>query len=319
MAEADSTATPRRPQDCREARATTSAALADLRTVVRGIHPPVLADRGLDGAVQALALDMAMPVQVDGHAGRAAAAARRVRGLLRGRRVPGQLRQARRPPAAWVGLSHDDGRLRVEVGDDGAGGADVGRAAPACRGGAPAGGLRRHTDGVQPGRRADGRPRGGAVRAVIAEDHALLRDGLTRLLEGTTSRWRRGRQRRRWSARCATHADVAVIDVRMPPTFTDEGLRAAIEVRAERPGLPVLVLSQYVEQLYARELLSSGEGAVGYLLKDRVADVGGSSTACAGCRRRHRARPGGGLHAAGPAARPSRWTGSPPASARCWR
>jgi DNA-binding NarL/FixJ family response regulator len=59
----------------------------------------------------------------------------------------------------------------------------------------------------------------------------------------------------------------------MPPTFTDEGLRAAIAVRARRPGFPVLVLSQYVEQLYARELLASGEGAVGYLLKDRVSDV----------------------------------------------
>ena len=59
----------------------------------------------------------------------------------------------------------------------------------------------------------------------------------------------------------------------MPPTFTDEGLRAAIAVRARRSGFPVLVLSQYVEQLYARELLASGEGAVGYLLKDRVSDV----------------------------------------------
>ncbi len=68
--------------------------------------------------------------------------------------------------------------------------------------------------------------------------------------------------------------DVAVVDVRMPPTFTDEGLRAAIDARTERPGLPVLVLSQYVEQLYARELLASGEGGVGYLLKDRVTDVG---------------------------------------------
>ena len=67
--------------------------------------------------------------------------------------------------------------------------------------------------------------------------------------------------------------DVVVLDIRMPPTFTDEGLRAAIAARAGRPGFPVLVLSQYVEQLYARELLASGEGAVGYLLKDRVADV----------------------------------------------
>lgn len=67
--------------------------------------------------------------------------------------------------------------------------------------------------------------------------------------------------------------DGAVLDVRMPPTFTDEGLRAAIAVRGRRPGFPVLVLSQYVERLYARELLASGDGAVGYLLKDRVSDV----------------------------------------------
>ena len=83
------------------------------------------------------------------------------------------------------------------------------------------------------------------------------------------------RSRRRPGAADRGHEpDVAVVDVRLPPTFTDEGLRAAIEARAERPGLPVLVLSQYVEQLYARELLSSREGGVGYLLKDRVADVG---------------------------------------------
>jgi DNA-binding NarL/FixJ family response regulator len=67
--------------------------------------------------------------------------------------------------------------------------------------------------------------------------------------------------------------DVAIVDVRLPPTFTDEGLRVAIEARAARPGLPILVLSQYVEQLYARELLESGGGSVGYLLKDRVSDV----------------------------------------------
>ena len=68
--------------------------------------------------------------------------------------------------------------------------------------------------------------------------------------------------------------DGAVLDVRMPPTFTDEGLRAAIAVRDRRPGFPAMGLSQYVEQLYDRERLASGAGAVGYLLKDRVSDVG---------------------------------------------
>ncbi|PHV66825.1 LuxR C-terminal-related transcriptional regulator [Williamsia muralis] len=115
------------------------------------------------------------------------------------------------------------------------------------------------------------------MRVVIGEDHALLRDGLTRIL-----------QAHRMDVVAAVDnateldfalgddsIDVAVLDVRMPPTFTDEGLRAAIKIRASRPGFPVLVLSQYVEQLYARELLESGEGAVGYLLKDRVANVAG--------------------------------------------
>jgi DNA-binding NarL/FixJ family response regulator len=113
------------------------------------------------------------------------------------------------------------------------------------------------------------------VRVVIAEDLALLRDGLTRLLEAYDFQVVAAVEDAVQLAEALrTHEpDIAVVDVRMPPTFTDEGLRAAIAARAERPGLPVLVLSQYVEQLYARELLGSGDGAVGYLLKDRVADV----------------------------------------------
>src|SRR5689334_10134903 len=70
----------------------------------------------------------------------------------------------------------------------------------------------------------------------------------------------------------AARPDVAIVDVRLPPTFTDEGIRAALAARKTAPGLPVLVLSQYVEQLYARELLASGSGGIGYLLKDRVLD-----------------------------------------------
>jgi DNA-binding NarL/FixJ family response regulator len=114
------------------------------------------------------------------------------------------------------------------------------------------------------------------VRVVLAEDHALLREGLIRLLEshgleiaaavedaGTLA-----------EALSAPDVDAAVLDVRLPPTRTDEGLRAAVAVRRDRPGFPVLVLSQYVERIYARELLASGQGGVGYLLKERVGDVG---------------------------------------------
>lgn len=113
------------------------------------------------------------------------------------------------------------------------------------------------------------------MRVVIAEDLALLRDGITRILEAHDFEVAAAVDNAPSLARelRKPDIDVAVVDVRMPPTFTDEGLRAAIDARAERPGLPVLVLSQYVEQLYARELLSSGDGAIGYLLKDRVSDV----------------------------------------------
>ncbi|HTJ37308.1 MAG TPA: response regulator transcription factor [Dactylosporangium sp.] len=114
------------------------------------------------------------------------------------------------------------------------------------------------------------------MRVVIAEDLALLRDGLIRLLGAygfeVVAAVDNGADLR--AALLAHRPDVAVVDVRLPPTFTDEGLRAAIAARAEAPGLPVLVLSQHVEQLYARELLSDRNGGVGYLLKDRVATVG---------------------------------------------
>ena len=110
------------------------------------------------------------------------------------------------------------------------------------------------------------------VRVLIAEDQFLLRDGLSRMLQAlgnevvavvqTASELRR--------ALLTEDVDVAIVDVRLPPTFTDEGLRIAIEARKKRPGLPVLVLSQYVETLYARELMEDRRGGVGYLLKDRV-------------------------------------------------
>jgi DNA-binding NarL/FixJ family response regulator len=117
----------------------------------------------------------------------------------------------------------------------------------------------------------------GQLRAVIAEDQALLRVGLTRILDasGFTVVEAVDNAPSLVRALADPAVDVAVVDVRMPPSYSTEGLVAAIEARRKRPGFPVLVLSQYVEPLYARELLASGEGAVGYLLKDRVADIDG--------------------------------------------
>jgi DNA-binding NarL/FixJ family response regulator len=113
------------------------------------------------------------------------------------------------------------------------------------------------------------------LRAVIAEDLALLRDGLVRVLTAHEMEVVEAVEDGPSvvGALLRHRPDVAVLDVRLPPTFTNEGLVAAVEARRQVPDLPILVLSQYVEPLYARELLSSRAGGVGYLLKDRVMDV----------------------------------------------
>ncbi len=113
------------------------------------------------------------------------------------------------------------------------------------------------------------------MRVVIAEDSVVLRDGLVRLL---TARGHQvvaevGTADGLLPAVAAHQPDVAVVDVRMPPTLTDDGLRAAIEVRAAHPKVGVLVFSQYVETRYAGKLLAARSEGVGYLLKDRIADV----------------------------------------------
>lgn len=110
------------------------------------------------------------------------------------------------------------------------------------------------------------------MRVVLAEDLYLLRDGLTHLLQAHGFEIAAAVATGPGLARALAgeRPDVAVVDVRLPPTNTDEGLRIALDARREVPGLPVLILSQHVEQLYARELLADGSGAVGYLLKDRV-------------------------------------------------
>ncbi|MEE1831274.1 response regulator transcription factor [Streptomyces sp. SP17KL33] len=113
------------------------------------------------------------------------------------------------------------------------------------------------------------------MRVVIAEDNALLREGLVLLLTsaGHEVAAVAGSGPEILPALLEHRPDVAVLDVRMPPGFRDEGLRAALEARGRLPGLPVLVLSQYVEESYAAELLGGGAGGVGYLLKDRVGRV----------------------------------------------
>jgi DNA-binding NarL/FixJ family response regulator len=113
------------------------------------------------------------------------------------------------------------------------------------------------------------------MRIVVAEDLYLLRDGIVRLVEAyghqVVATATTGPET--LDALLNWRPDIAIIDVRMPPTQSDEGLRAALAARRELPGLPVLILSQHVEQLYARELLADGTGAVGYFLKESVFDA----------------------------------------------
>jgi DNA-binding NarL/FixJ family response regulator len=113
------------------------------------------------------------------------------------------------------------------------------------------------------------------VRVIVADDSILLREGVVRILEGTgfdvVGQARDGAELMR-EARLS-RPDVAIIDLRMPPSYTDEGLRAALAIRAELPETGVLVLSQYLEDQYALELLGDDAAGVGYLLKDRVSDL----------------------------------------------
>ncbi|MGZ0152601.1 response regulator [Kribbella sp. WER1] len=113
------------------------------------------------------------------------------------------------------------------------------------------------------------------MRVIILEDNPILAEGLSLLLDNSGFQVAAiTTDADEFAKAIAEHeVDIAVVDVRLPPTFTDEGLRAAIEARRTRPGLPVLVFSQYVEEVYAAELLAAGSEGVGYLLKDRVSRV----------------------------------------------
>jgi len=113
------------------------------------------------------------------------------------------------------------------------------------------------------------------VRVVIGDDSVLLREGISRLLreEGIEVVEGAGDAVELMAAVERPHPDLAIIDVRMPPTYSDEGLRAAIEIRRRRPEVALLVLSQFVEERYATELLAGETSGIGYLLKDRVGDV----------------------------------------------
>ena len=264
-------------------------AITDLRDLARGIHPPVL-DTGLENALATLASRSAVPTEVTVSIltrpspaieaicyfcaaellANVAQHARATRGVAQ-LRAAWPLAQGRRARQRSRRCCTQPGRLLVQ------------RAGWARR---PRRRSRRAPQHRQPTRRADRGHRrpalpilnmaaADAIRVVIAEDSAILRDGLVQLLTdrgfAVTSAVSDAVSLE--AAVAAAPPDVAVVDVRMPPTFTDEGLRAAIRLRRSHPAVGILVFSQYVETRYAAELLAGGASGVGYLLKDRVADV----------------------------------------------
>ena len=259
-------------------------ALTELREFIRGLHPAVLNDRGLDAALSGIAAHAPLPVRlrVDVEP-RCSASIEAVAYFVVSEALTNVAKYAH-ATRAEVTVTRIGDVLRIVVSDDGRGGAAIpsadgrplarwrhrtARADATCRFG------RRDTHHRQPSRWADDHHRGVAMRIVIAEDSVLLRAGLTKLLTegGFDVVAAVADAEELLQAVGEHHPDVAVIDVRMPPTHTDEGIRAALVIRRQYPEVAVMVLSQYVEERYATDLLSVQTSSVGYLLKDRVAHV----------------------------------------------
>ena len=250
-------------------------ALTELREFIRGLHPAVLNDRGLDAALSGLAARAPLPVRLRVDVPEPAApGVEAVAYFIVSEAITNVVKHAQATRAEVTVTRAGDG-LRIAVTDDGRGGAvpgtghRAGRAGPAGR----RGGW--HAEHRQPARRAHHHHRGAAMRIVIAEDSVLLRDGLTRMLtDGGFEVVAAVPDAAQLLKAVAEHRpELAVIDVRMPPTHTDEGIKAALVIRRQFPDVALLVLSQYVEESYATDLLSEASSSVGYLLKDRVAHV----------------------------------------------
>ena len=257
-----------------EAHGEAKEALVELRNLARGIHPAVLTDRGLDAAVSALAARCPIPVAVDvdlPH--RASAHSEAIAYFVVAEALTNVAKHAQ-ATRAWLTVEYLGDRLVVEVLDNGRGGALAHRhrhqrpARPRPR-------RRRRPAPFQPARRGNDPASGVAMRAVIAEDAVLLREGLARLLgEGGFDVVDCVADGEALLRSVEKHRpDVCVVDIRMPPTFSDEGVRAALVIRKQWPDVSLLMLSQYVEERYAVDLLAGDSSGIGYLLKDRVADV----------------------------------------------
>ncbi len=249
------------------------AAIEELRNLAQGIHPTVLTEQGLAAAVTALARRLAVPVEVAGIGARLPGSVETTAYFLICEALQNTVKHAQ-ASRARIGVTEADGVVVVEVSDDGTGGADTGAGA-----GSGLRGLRDRVEAVG-GRLKRGEPAGprhdgaggAAMRVVIADDALLIREGLTRVLAscGIEVAGSAGNVSGLLDAIDEHHPDAAIVDIRMPPDFSGEGLRAAERLAVSHPDLAVLILSQYAEPAFAATLLADSPARRGYLLKERV-------------------------------------------------
>ncbi len=247
----------------------------ELRELARGIHPPVLAERGLGAALETLARRTPVPVDLVGApCSRLPERVESAAYFLVAEALTNVARYAG-ATGAEVSTVCDGRTLDVQVRDDGVGGAKP-EAGSGLRGLADrVAALDGSFEVVSPPGQGTVRAGTDPVRVVVGDDSVLLREGVVRLLAeaGMEVVGQAGDAEELLRKTRAHRPDVAVVDIRMPPTHTDDGLRAALLIRSELPDTGVLVLSQYMEDAYAFELFGRDASGIGYLLKDRVADV----------------------------------------------
>ena len=269
------TADPQLRQRLARTREEVSASLDQLRDIARGIYPAVLSGHGLAVALESLTAGAAVPVSLRVELTERLPEPVEVAAYYIVSEALANIGKHAHADTATVRVDREADRLVVEVVDDGIGGASI-------YGGSGLRGLRDRAEVLggevlhhQPGRWRQHHSSGDPMRIAIAEDSMLVREGLTRILReadlDVVAAYDNADALLREVRR--TPPDLVIVDIRLPPTHADEGIRAAIHIREHHPQVAVLVLSQYVELGLAMQLLAQSAEGIGYLLKDRIGNV----------------------------------------------